>query len=301
MNVPVAPVSLPPSSRPLLSGALGIVLMLVPALAFLALFGAALVDLLEWSLYPAGRIGASRSGEIGLQTYIRIFSDPLFRQAIYATFTLSSVAVFLSLMLGLPIAYWIVRTDSRRGRAALIMLVAIPFMTSLIVRLYSLMLVLGNTGLINRTLQALGIIAESDFIPLIRNDVSVAIGLTYFVLPFVIFTLAGSFRRFDRTLEEAAQNLGADEVVTFFRVTLPLLAPGVLASGTLAFVLAGTAFATPLILGGSAVRMIANVIYDQALFAQNMPVAAGLSAIALGFTLLCLLLAGRIAHWRRIA
>jgi ABC-type spermidine/putrescine transport system permease subunit I len=276
-------------------------LLLLPALAALGLYGTALLDLLQWSLYPSGRIGMPRSGEIGLRTYAKIVSDPLFRGAIYATFTLSAIATLASLALGLPIAYWIVRTDSRRVRAALIILVAIPFMTSLIVRLYSLMLVLGNTGLINRALQALGIIAENDFIPLIRNNVSVAIGLTYFVLPFVIFTLAGGFRRFDRTLEEAAQNLGADEVVTFFRVTLPLLAPGVLAAGTLAFVLAGTAFATPLILGGSAVRMIANVIYDQALFAQNMPIAAGLSAVALAFTLVCLFAAGRIARWRRIA
>jgi len=275
--------------------------LLLPALALLAFYGAALSDLLAWSLYPSGRIGMPRSGEIGLATYVRIFSDPLFRSALLATFTLSAVATVASLALGLPIAYWIVRTESRHTRAVLIMLVAVPFMTSLIVRLYSLMLVLGNTGLINRALQALGIIAENDFIPLIRNQVSVAIGLTYFVLPFVTFTLAGAFRRFDRTLEEAAKNLGADEVSTFYHVTLPLLAPGILAAGTLAFVLAGTAFATPLILGGSAVRMIANVIYDQALFAQNMPVAAGLSAVALVFTLMCLYVAGRIGRWRHVA
>jgi ABC-type spermidine/putrescine transport system permease subunit I len=280
---------------------LAALLLLAPAFAFLTLFGAALVDLLEWSLYPSGRIGMPRTGAIGFDTYVRIFSDSLFRRAIYTTFSLSAMATLASLALGLPIAYWIVRTESRRVRAALIMLVAVPFMTSLIVRLYSLMLVLGNTGLINRLLQALGVIAENDFIPLIRNEVSVTIGLTYFVLPFVIFTLAGTFRRYDRTLEEAAQNLGADEVSTFFRVTMPLLAPGVLAAGTLAFVLAGTAFATPLILGGSAVRMIANVIYDQALFAQNMPIAAGMSAVALVFTLVCLYAAGRIARWRRLA
>ncbi|HVO89226.1 MAG TPA: ABC transporter permease [Casimicrobiaceae bacterium] len=276
-------------------------LLLIPALAVLGIYALALAGLLAWSLYPTGKIGMPQTGAIGLQTYARIFADPLFRGAMYATLRLSAIATIASLTLGLPIAYWIVRTDSRRLRAALIMLVAVPFMTSLIVRLYSLMLVLGNNGLINRALQALGLIAENDFIPLIRNEISVAIGLTYFVLPFVIFTLAGSFRRFDRTLEEAAQNLGADEVVTFFRVTLPLLAPGVLGAGTLAFVLAGTAFATPLLLGGSAVRMIANVIYDQALFAQNMPVAAGLSAVALVATLLCLYAAGRIARWRRIA
>ncbi|MGD9944390.1 MAG: ABC transporter permease [Burkholderiaceae bacterium] len=286
---------------PVMSPAVQRWLLLAPALATMGLFALALLDLLAWSLYESGKIGTAPSGPIGLQTYARILTDPLYLGAILATFRLSAIATIGSLLLGLPIAYWIVRTDSARVRATLIILVAVPFMTSLIVRLYSLMLVLGNNGLINKLLRTLGLIADNDFIPLIRNEASVAIGLTYFVLPFVIFTLAGSFKRFDRTLEEAASNLGADEVSTFFRVTLPLLAPGVLAAGTLAFVLAGTAFATPLILGGSAVRMIANVIYDQALFAQNMPVAAALSVAALGFTVACLLVSGRLSRWRKYA
>jgi ABC-type spermidine/putrescine transport system permease subunit I len=276
-------------------------LLLAPALVVLGVFGIALINLLGWSFYSSGKIGVAPSGEMGLLTYGRILSDPLYLGAIFATLRLSVIATIASLSLGLPIAYWIVRTGSSRVRAALVMLVAVPFMTSLIVRLYSLMLVLGNTGLVNRALQALGILPENDFLPLIRNEISVAIGLTYFVLPFVIFTLAGGFRRFDRTLEEAAQSLGADEVITFLRITLPLLAPGILAAGTLAFVLAGTAFATPLLLGGSAVRMIANVIYDQAMFAQNMPVAAALSVLALGFTLACLFVAGQIGRGRRYA
>jgi ABC-type spermidine/putrescine transport system permease subunit I len=276
-------------------------IILVPALALVGLFGVALLGLLSWSLHATGKIGMQPSGDIGLGTYARILTDPLYLSAIATTFRLSAASALFSLLLGLPIAYWIVRTESARTRAGLIILVAVPFMTSLIVRLYSLLLVLGNNGAVNRVLQALGLVAENDFIPLIRNEVSVAIGLTYFVLPFVIFTLAGGFRRFDRTLEEAAQNLGADEVSTFLHVTLPLLAPGVLAAGTLAFVLAGTAFATPLILGGSAVRMIANVIYDQAMFAQDMPVAAALSAVALLFTMACLVVSGRLSRWRRHA
>jgi len=271
-------------------------LLLLPALLVFAVFAAALLDLLSWSFHATGRIGAAPSGEFGLSVYARVLSDPLYLSALATTFRLSAVATVGSLLLGLPIAFWIVRTPSPRMRATLIILVAVPFMTSLIVRLYALLLALGNNGLINRALQATGLIAENDFVPLIRNETSVAIGLVYFVLPFVVFTLAGSFKRFDRTLEEAAANLGADEVVTLLRVTLPLMAPGILAAGTLAFVLAGTAFATPLVLGGSAVRMVANAIYDQALFAQNLPVAAALSAVALVFTVVCLWFAGRLAQ-----
>jgi ABC-type spermidine/putrescine transport system permease subunit I len=302
VDVPQVPPGMAAGSRPALRlASMRRWLLMAPALAVMGLFAVALLDLLAWSFYASGKIGLPPSGDVGLQTYARIVTDPLYLSAILATFRLSAISTIGSLVLGLPIAYWIVRTDSPRVRATLIILVAVPFMTSLIVRLYSLLLALGNSGLVNKVLQALGLIEENDFIALIRNELGVAIGLTYFVLPFVIFTLAGSFKRFDRTLEEAAQNLGADEVMTFFRVTLPLLAPGVMAAGTLAFVLAGTAFATPLILGGSAVRMIANVIYDQAMFAQNMPVAAGLSVLALAFTVACLFVSGRISRSRRYA
>ena len=110
---------------------------------------------------------------------------------------------------------------------------------------------------------------------------SVVIGLVYFVLPFVVFTLAGVLRRLDVALEEAAQNLGADEVRTFLLVTAPLAGPGVVAAASLGFALSATAFATPLILGGSAVKMIANVIYDQVLFVHDVAFGAALAVIAL--------------------
>lgn len=283
------------------TGTLNWWLLLAPALLILLLFGAALADLLAWSLYSDGKLGTAPVGSIGLGTYARVLSDPLYMGAILATFRLSAISTIAALALGLPVAYWIVRTPSSRVQAVLIILVAVPFMTSLIVRLYALLLVLGNSGLLNTVLQALGWLPENDFVALVRNELGVTVGLVYFVLPFVIFTLAGSFRRYDRTLEDAAQNLGADEVTTFIRVTFPLLMPGILAAGTLAFVLAGTAFATPLILGGSSVRMIANVIYDQAMFAQNMPVAAALSVLALLFTIACLYAAGRFSLRRGYA
>ncbi len=276
-------------------------LILVPGLLVIAFFAFTLLDLLSWSLYSEGKIGAAPTGPMGLGTYARVFSDSLYMGPIIATIRLSAIATLSSLALGLPIAYWIVRTDSRKVRAWLIILVAVPFMTSLIVRLYALLLVLGNNGLVNTILQALGLIDDNDFIPLIRNEIGVVIGLTYFVLPFVVFTLASGFRRYDRTLEEAAQNLGADEVVTFLYITLPLIAPGILAAGTLSFVLAGTAFATPLILGGNAVRMIGNVIYDQAMFVHNMPVAAALSVIALLFTMACLQIANCLSRGEKHA
>jgi len=197
-------------------------------------------------------------------------------------------------VLGFALAYWIVRTPSARVRAALIIVVAVPFMTSLIVRLYALTIVLGNTGLVNTTLQDLRVLAENEFVPLVRNQVGVTIGLVYFVLPFVVLTLAAVLRRLDATLEEAAQNLGADPARTFIAVTLPLAVPGVLGAASLAFALSVNAFATPLILGGSAVRMIATVIYDQVLFVHNVPLGAAISMVALAVSLAVMYASARL-------
>lgn len=288
----------PGASRTMSSGLSLQALLMLPALTAIAVFAWALADLFWWSAFPHGSFATGRSGGLTLSNYLRLFGDELYREPIWVTLRLSAVATAASLVLGLPIAYWIVRTESRSVRFVLITLIAIPFMTSLIVRLYALLLVLANTGLVNSALHYLGVIPENDFVALIRNELSVAIGLTYFVLPFVIFTLAGVFKRVDTSLEDAAHNLGADEVTTFIHVTLPLIMPGLLGAGILAFVLAGTAFATPLILGGSAVRMLANAIYDQALVSQNIPMAAALSVVALLLTVILMIVTTRIVGGR---
>ena len=262
--------------------------LLGPSLLLLVFFAGALANLFRWSLYRFDPSLLAVESELTLANYAKAFGDSFYVGTLLVTFKLSAIATVASLVLGFSIAYWIVRTNSPSTRAGLIILVAIPFMTSLIVRLYSLTLVLGNAGLINSGLRGAGLVAADGFVPLIRNETGVAIGLTYFVLPFVVFTLTSALRRLDRSLEEAAQNLGADEVTTFLRVSLPLSFPGVIGAATLAFALSVTAFATPLILGGAAVKMIANVIYDQILFVHNVPFGAALAVVALGVTFVIL-------------
>src|SRR5690606_29002152 len=139
-------------------------------------------------------------------------------------------------LLGLPIAFWITRTKRAWVRAALIMCVVVPFLTSMIVRLYALTIILANTGLVNQFFRWLGVVPQNGFVPLLRHEPGVMIGTIAFVLPFMIFLLIGSFRRMDVSLEEAAYSLGASEVRAFFRVTLPLLVPGIVAAASLGFV-----------------------------------------------------------------
>ena len=260
-------------------------LLLGPAALVFGLFALALAGFFALSLSAMDAIGAPVGGGLTLANYVKALTDGLYLGSMLLTLELSAAATAAALVLGFPLAYWIVRTPSGAVRTALIVVVAVP---------YALTLVLGNTGLINRALQGVGAIGPDDFVPLIRNRVSVIVGLVYFVLPFVVFTLAGVLRRLDATLEEAAQNLGADGARTFWLVTLPLAAPGVLAAASLAFALSATAFATPLILGGSAVKMIANMIYDQVLFVHNVAFGAALAAIALAATAAVVYLGARL-------
>jgi ABC-type spermidine/putrescine transport system permease subunit I len=269
-------------------------LLLAPALLALLVFAAALVEFARASVTHFAPPGAAAVPGITLANYAKALTDSLYLGSLLLTLKLAAAASVVSVVLGFALAYWIVRTPSARVRAALIIVVAVPFMTSLIVRLYALTLVLGNTGLVNTTLQGLELLPENEFVPLVRNQLGVTIGLVYFVLPFVVLTLAAVLRRLDATLEEAAQNLGADPARTFLAVTLPLAVPGVLGAASLAFALSVTAFATPLILGGSAVRMIATVIYDQVLFVHNVPLGAAISMVALAVSLAVMYASGRL-------
>ncbi len=274
-------------------------LLLAPALIVLAIYGAALLVLFETSIHPYAPPGEPVLPGLTLGHYLKTVSDSLYLDSLIVTFKVSAVATVITLLLGYPIAYQIVRTDSATTRAVLIMLVAIPFMTNIIVRLYSLTLVLGNTGLINELAHAAGLIPERDNIPLMRNQIGVTVGLVYFCLPFVVFTLTSAINRLDATLEEAAQNLGANRITTFFEVTLPLSMPGVIGATALAFILCVPAFGIPLILGGAAVRMIANTVYDQVMFVENIPFGAAFSVVALLITLVILLAQGLFTRPRR--
>ncbi len=273
-------------------------LLLAPALVVLAIYGAALLVLFETSVHPYAPPGEPVAAGLTLGHYLKTVSDSLYFDSLIVTFKVSAIATVITLLLGYPIAYRIVRTDSAATRTVLIMLVAIPFMTNIIVRLYSLTLVLGNTGLINELAHAIGLIPERENIHLMRNQIGVTIGLVYFCLPFVVFTLTSAINRLDAALEEAAQSLGANRITTFLEVTLPLSMPGVIGATALAFILCVPAFGIPLILGGAAVRMIANTVYDQVMFVENIPLGAAFSVVALLITLAILLVQGMLTRRR---
>jgi len=264
--------------------------LLLPVGITLVFYGLALFDLFRFSVAPLEGEGAAPASWITLQHYAKALSDRIYLGSITTTFRIAAYVTVFAVVLGYLISFKIVKTRSNAIRTFLVLCVAIPFMTNIVVRMYAMSLVMSNTGLLNALLHATGMLADDRVFPMVRNERGVITGLVAFVLPFVTFVMTAAFKRTDETLEEAAHSLGARPFFTFMRVTLPLSMPGVIGGAALSFILSVSAFVTPLVLGQGNVRMIANTVYDLVLFSENKPLGAALSVIALVLTIAVLYL-----------
>jgi spermidine/putrescine transport system permease protein len=197
---------------------LGLAGLLAPVTIWLGLFF--LVPLLLILAYSFGTSGIYGGITLGFNpgNYLKVF-DPLYLEIIGRTFFIAALNTLLCLALGYPLAYFIV-FKGRRWRNALVLLVMVPFWTSLLIRAYAWVVILGGNGIANRTLQFLGITDEP--LTLIFTPEAVLMGMVYSYLPFMILPLYAALEKFDTRLKEAAQDLGASRWHTFWRVTFPL-------------------------------------------------------------------------------
>ncbi len=220
------------------------------------------------------------------ENYARVF-DPLYGAVLWRSFVLSAVSTALCLTLGLPLALFISRSGTRRN--LYLNLVMLPFWTSFLVRIYAWIFLLRDTGLVNAFLQKLGLI--HDPLPLLYNDGAVILGLVYGYLPFMVLPLYATLERLDPFLIEAAADLGARPATAFWKVTLPLCAPGIRAGAVLVFIPCLGAFLVPDLLGGGKSIMIGNVVQNQFTTARDWPFGAALSLVLMALVMLALLAA----------
>ena len=205
---------------------------------------------------------------------------PPYLRYIWDTVVLSALTTALTLLASYPIAYALARTRSARVRSLILVLTLAPFFTGAIVRTYAWMLILGQS-LVRWPVK------------LLFEPSGVLIGLVHFSMQTMILMLAAAISHIDPAYERAAESLGARPARVFLRVTLPLSLPGIVSGALVVFAWTLSAFATPELLGGGRVKMIANVVKDLALDSFNWPGSAAFAAVALVLTLLILALTGR--------
>jgi spermidine/putrescine transport system permease protein len=248
------------------------VVLLLPCLAVLAtlflLPQALMLAASLWQRSPYG--GLERVWT--LANYARAL-EPLYVWILARSFWLAFLTTLLCLVAGWPVAYWLGLRVSPRFKNALLVLVILPFWTSFLVRLYAWIFLLRQEGLVNLGLGALGLPP----LPLLYNDFAVMLGQVYGELPFMILPLYASIEKLDRSLLEAAADLGATPARRLWRVTLPLTAPGMAAGCLLVFIPSLGAFLAPDLLGGGRTAYVGNLVQSQFAVARDMPFGAAVS------------------------
>jgi spermidine/putrescine transport system permease protein len=249
----------------------------------LTLFLFPMLIILAYSLLTRGTYGGI-SLPWSVESYQR-FADPIYLGILWRSFWIAGASTVISLLLGFPLALFISRAG--KWKNLYLSLVILPFWTSFLVRTYAWMFLLRDTGLVNSTLQKLGII--HDPLPLLYNDFAVILGLVYGYLPFMVLPLFGTLEKLDRNLLEAAADLGARPWATLLRVVLPFSAPGIRAGVILVFIPCLGAYLTPDLLGGGKSVMIGNLIQNQFTTARDWPFGSAIS-LALMAVVMALLL-----------
>lgn len=231
------------------------------------------------------------------QNYLTFVQDPYYRDVFLSTVYVAVVCTLLALVLGFPVAYFLAKTQSR-FKSLFIILLVFPLMVGSVVRAAGWMVVLGNAGFVNYVLKWVGLIDQP--LQLMYTPLAVIIGTTGVVLPYLILTLQSVLEGIDFSVEEAAQNLGAGFFTTFWRVVLPIAVPGVAAGTMLVFILCMNAYATPVLLGGTGITMMAPALYDQITKASNWPFGSALALVLVAATLIMALLSNWFIHRRYV-
>jgi len=277
----------PERSGPIFAKALIPWAFLFPNIAWLALFMAGplvLLFMLSLHAYESGR------GVIedvwNFDNYTRFILDPFYLGVLGTTLKMGAATTLACLVLGFPLAFTL---SSLRGwkRGVLYFCIILPLLTSAVVRTFGWTILLSNNGFINRTLMTVGLTDMP--IRFMYNMTGVVVALTQIMLPFMILALDAALLNINRSVLEAARNLGAGPMRVFCLILLPLCLPGIVSGSVLVFSMTISAFITPSLVGGAQVKIMPTLIYQQAMTLMNWPFGAAIAFIML-LVILCLML-----------
>ncbi len=225
---------------------------------------------------------------LSFDNYATLVSDPLYVFSYLKSLEIAAISTLLLLLIGFPIAYGMTRLP-RHVQPSIMMLVVLPFWTAFLIRIYAWINILQHDGVLNRALQGLGIVDEP--IAWLSSDTAIYIGIVYSYLPFMVLPIYATLEKLDHTLLEAAIDLGCSWTQAFWRVTVPLAAPGIAAGALLCFIPIVGEFVIPDLLGGSQTVMIGQTLWTEFFANKDWPVASAVAVL-----LLCLLVGPIVAY-----
>ncbi|MTH66675.1 ABC transporter permease [Paracoccus shanxieyensis] len=251
----------------------------------------AIMAMLSLRDYTAGSgIGNSWT----LANYLSVLGDGFYLEIVARSLALGFLVTFACLILGFPLALFILRSSPRVQTAA-ILLVIFPLLCNIVVRSFGWMVLLAPNGVINAALMASGIISAP--LDLMYNLTGVVIGLTQIYVPFMALLLIPALQNIPPDVEAAAFTLKASRARVFFTVTIPLAIPGIITGSILVFVLSISALVTPRMLGGPTYKVMATQIYDEFMTNLNWPAGAALAFILTALALALIWAANRISAY----
>tara|TARA_R110002096_G_scaffold120779_2_gene261695 strand:- start:96 stop:968 length:873 start_codon:yes stop_codon:yes gene_type:complete len=215
-----------------------------------------------------------------LDNYREIFEKPIYLSLLQRSLFVSTVVTAVTVTLAFPVAYFVSFHVPAHRKSLWLFLITIPFWTSYLIRVFLWKVILGYNGVVNTGLINLGLIDEPlTFI--LYNVNAVIITLAHAFAPFAILPIFVALEKIDRSLLEASQDLGESKYSTFFRVTLPLSMPGLVAAVLIVFIPTIGDYVTPELMGGAGGKLIANMIQTQFLALNNAPLGAALAIVAM--------------------
>lgn len=229
-------------------------------------------------LLPLARLFLLGFTTEGVRPFVRLWEDGIYAPVLLETFRIAGIVTLVCLLIGYPTS-WFLATTTGLWRAIGFAIVVFPLWTSVVVRTYAWMVILGRNGILNRLLLDLQIISEP--IGLLNSEFAVVIGMAHVMLPFIILPIYSAATRIDPDLLLAARGLGASHPRIFLDILLPLTMSGVIAGATFVFVVSIGFYITPALLGGGKVMMIANLIEQQVIELLDWAFASALSLVLL--------------------
>lgn len=230
-------------------------------------------------------------GEFTLDNYKKIV-EPVYLKTFAESIKLAFVSTFFVVVLGFPCGYWMAKL-SERGQKRMMVLIALPFLTNSLLRLFGWVIVFRSNGLLDKLLMAIGLTEKP--LKLLYSYPAVVVGMIYALLPFMILSVYSGAEKMDWSVVEAARDLGASKFKAFWTVTFPMTLPGLLSGVVLTFVPTMGLFFIADILGGNKVVLIGSVIYTAMTKERDWPFAAALAVVLMLLTSLMLYLSRRFS------